>query len=411
VLLRKSGVSSSALIWAAVVFTAAGAVWALVAPLGETIPVAGKLQPSGSVLRVDAPVPGLVEAVLVKEGQQVNKGEALIRFDLREPRSSLKAAESVRARLLNEIQINRAALGEIDARGLSGNQQQQLVDQQQDLLSSRRASEEELRKSEEELRGLNTTLTTAENIANRYQELRSTGAVSEVQVLEAVNRGQELRSRRSVTEREVARLRAVLQGTRSSRLVELRRRIEENLARVSDLDRDISLARQRLQYGVLTAPVPGRVFDISVAAGSVVQPAQPEVSKALLKIVPENGLEARVYIPNTAIGFVRVGQRADISLDTFPSADYGRIKAVVTSIGSDALSPSDLNQALGSQVQGLYFPAMLRLGSQRLKLSHGSIALQAGMSLTADITLRERRFISIFTGFFSDKRRDLERLR
>ena len=39
------------------------------------------------------------------------------------------------------------------------------------------------------------------------------------------------------------------------------------------------------------------------------------------------------------------------------------------------------------------------------------VPLQAGMSLTADIKLRERRFINIFTGFFEDQRRNLERLR
>ena len=36
---------------------------------------------------------------------------------------------------------------------------------------------------------------------------------------------------------------------------------------------------------------------------------------------------------------------------------------------------------------------------------------QAGMSLTADIHLRDRRFINVLTGFFEDKRRSLERLR
>jgi HlyD family secretion protein len=44
-------------------------------------------------------------------------------------------------------------------------------------------------------------------------------------------------------------------------------------------------------------------------------------------------------------------------------------------------------------------------------LQNRSVPLQAGMSLTADIVLRQRRFINIFTGFFEDQRRFLERLR
>ena len=66
---------------------------------------------------------------------------------------------------------------------------------------------------------------------------------------------------------------------------------------------------------------------------------------------------------------------------------------------------------LGSQASGLYFPAVLQLGSQQLRLQNRSVPLQAGMSLTADIVLRQRRFINIFTGFFEDQRRFLERLR
>ena len=411
VLMRKSALSSSALIWTAVGITIAGTTWAVLAPLDETIAVPGKLQPSRSVLRVDAPEPGKVEALLVREGQHVRLGQPLLRFDLREPRSTLLAAQSVRDQLRNEIQIMRAALGEIDARGLSANQQLQLISQQQDLAGRLEAAREDLRKSQERLRGINTSLATAENVAGRYKELQNTGAVSAVQVLESLNRVQDLQAQRSVEQREIARLEAVLRTTGATQGLELRKRIEANLSRIAELDRDISQARQRIQYGVLTAPANGQVFDIAVSAGSVVQQLQSDASQPVLRLVPDDALQAKVFLPNRAIGFVRVGQRADLSLDTFPASDYGRIPAVVASVGSDALTPNELNEALGSTVQGLYFPAVLRLKAQSLKLPHKQIPLQAGMSLTADIQLRQRRFISILSGFFQDQRRSLERLR
>jgi HlyD family secretion protein len=195
--------------------------------------------------------------------------------------------------------------------------------------------------------------------------------------------------------------------------VDLRKRIEANLSRIAELDRDISQARQRIRYGVLTAPARGQVFDITVGPGSVVQMAQADSTKPVMKIVPDDALQAKVYLPNTAIGFVRVGQRADISLDTFPANDYGRIAATVTSIGSDALPPSELGQGMGNNTnaQGLYFPAVLKLKRQSLELEHKAIPLQAGMSLTADITLRQRRYINIITGYLENQRLNLERLR
>jgi HlyD family secretion protein len=61
--------------------------------------------------------------------------------------------------------------------------------------------------------------------------------------------------------------------------------------------------------------------------------------------------------------------------------------------------------------QGLYFPATLKLSTQDLKIGQRRIGLQPGMSLTADLHIRTRRFISAITDLLDDKRRSLERLR
>ena len=100
-----------------------------------------------------------------------------------------------------------------------------------------------------------------------------------------------------------------------------------------------------------------------------------------------------------------------ISLDSFPSADYGRIGAKVLAVGSDALPPDQQREVLGTEVRGLYFPATLQLERQSLPAGRRAIPLTAGMSLTADLQLRERRFISLFTAFFDDKLKSLERMR
>ncbi len=81
-------------------------------------------------------MPGVVEEVLVKEGQAVTRGQPLIRFDLSKPRSELAAAESIRERLLNENLVARATLGEPTATaGLTANQRRQLRDRARELSS------------------------------------------------------------------------------------------------------------------------------------------------------------------------------------------------------------------------------------------------------------------------------------
>ena len=57
-----------------------------------------------------------------------------------------------------------------------------------------------------------------------------------------------------------------------------------------------------------------------------------------MKIVPFDKLMARVEIPSSDIGFVKVGQKAE-SIDSFPATDFGVLEGTVETIGSDALPP------------------------------------------------------------------------
>lgn len=409
VLLNKKRRSSSLLVWTAVGTVSAVGIWAVTAPLTETIAVQGKLEPGSSTKRIDAPVPGVVEAVLVKEGQSVRKGDPLVRFDLRDPRSKLAAAESVRERLINDNRIAAATLGEASASaGLTDNQRRQLASQAEEFSSRRDVARQELRKAESRVAGLQNTLITYNDIANRYADLARSGAVSEVQLLEARNRMQETRSRLDEEQREISRLEASLINTGASTNVDLRRRIEDNLREISRLDSDIRLARQQIQYGQLISPSDGVVFNVEISPGSVVAQGAPE---PMLKVVPQDALQAKVYLPNKAVGFVRTGQRAELSIDTFQASDFGYIRAVVERIGSDAITAEEQTRVLGTDEKGLFYPAILRLERQTIRLNKTQAPLQAGMSLTADIQLRQRRVISILTGFFDDQRRNLERLR
>jgi HlyD family secretion protein len=247
---------------------------------------------------------------------------------------------------------------------------------------------------------------TARNIASRYEPLVRSGAVSEVQLLEARNKAQEIATQLAEEERESLRLQAQLRSTRSGPNADLRGRIEANIRQIAEQDAKISTAQQQLLYGEIRSPATGRIFDLDVRKGSVAQAAQP-----LLRVVPYDALQAKVYVSSNVIGFIHPGQRADLSLDTFPAGDYGRIDAIVATVSTDALTPEKQKEALGTEATGLHYPATLTLKRQTLQAGNKQIALQPGMSLSADVQLRQRRMLSVVTGFFEDKLRNLERMR
>lgn len=408
VLLNKTKRVSSALVWTAVGGTAAAILWALIAPLPQTIAVKGVLQPGSSVRDIDAPAPGVVAAVLVKDGQRVKVGQPLLLFDQTDANSKLTASTDIRNRLVNEITVIRAILGEILPAGLSANQRQQLSSQRKAVSGRNTAAEEDLAKSQERLSGLRTRLITARDIAGRYRILSVQGATSQVQYLDAQAKVDELESLISTELKEIDRLSASLSATTGGNESDLRANIEANLRTIAELDQQIKEARLLLSYNQLKSPIAGIVFDVSVKPGGVVRERS---EKPLLKVVPQDNLQAKVYIPNEAVGFVRPGQKSDISLDSFQASDYGRVPAKVRSVGSDALTPEEQARVLGTEAAGLYFPSVLQLDQQYLRVGKRRVGLQSGMSLTADIHLRNRRFISVLTSFFENKRRSLERMR
>jgi len=408
VLLKKNRRTSSVLVWTLAGGTAFATGWAFLAPLPQTVAVQGKLQPASGVQAIEASVPGVVDDVAVVEGQRVARGDLLLRFDARDAETRLNSAQRNRDRLQNQVTINRVVLGEQPESSLSANQKALLKSQRQDNDGHLEAESAAIRRSKVRIAGLRQSLSTAEMVADRYQALQREGASSELQVVAALAKVTEFRTSLDAEEEELIRLQSRRDADQGGREARLRKEIEANLNRIASLDTEIRKAEVLLSRISVQAPISGLVFDLNVSRGDVV-PGGKGV-KPMLQIIPEDDLQAKIYIPNEAIGFIRKGQRADISLAAFNASDYGYLPATVQRIGSDALTPKEQQRELGQDAKGLYFPATLKLESQALTVGQRSVPLQPGMSLTADLHLRTRRFISAITDMLDDKRRSLQRL-
>ena len=155
---------------------------------------------------------------------------------------------------------------------------------------------------------------------------------------------------------------------------------------IAQLSNQISESKVTLKYQALRAPKNGVVFDLQASTpGYVVNTERP-----ILKIVPTDNLVARVLVPNKDIGFLKLQQLVKVRVDAFPYNEFGELSGRIRSIGSDVLEPNE-------QYNFYRFPVTVDLDSTSLQYRGSDLPLVSGMSVNANIVLRQRPVIAIFT--------------
>jgi hemolysin D len=434
--------------------------WAAIAQIEEAIPAQGKLEPQGAVKDVQVAVNGgVVKTVHVKDGQRVNQGDLLLSLDIVTPQARLASLQQIRAALVQETQFYQAQMQEIPTHeraigaispqlfsltksraelvaenqlfraqlagasaGLSAGQLERWQSQQAESNTRTTAAnlavaqlQQQLAQVGVKLATVRKTLASNQGILNNLKPLAESGALSQVQYIrhqQTVDGNQaeidhllheqsRLQSAIAEAQTQVENIRVVGHNTILDRLAnnsqkiaeldgQLTKAIVENAKKLAELDSQISQTQQILQYSEVRAPAAGIVFDMKAGTpGYVINTVEP-----VLKLVPEENLIAKVSITNRDIGFVKTGMPVDVRIDSFPFSEFGDIKGTLVAIGSDALPPT--------QIQPHYtFPVKIQLNHQLLSVKGQPVKLQSGMSLSANIKIRQRTVMSIFTEQFT----------
>ena len=357
--------------WTMIGTTVFGVAWLALARTEEIVVALGQLEPVGSVQDIQMPVGGVADQILVQEGDAVKAGQVLMKLDT-------EASEEQRLSLEKTIKLK-----------------------QEQLRLKAEEKQRYLQVNNEEVLMLENNLALQSEILERFEELEEAGATSELQYLSQQNSVEETRGRLMQTKADRLRQLALLD-----------QQVAQFNTEVADLRGRLAQARVTLRYQQLKSPVDGVVFDLKpTATGFTAQSTQ-----TVMKVVPYGSLEAKVEVPSNKIGFVTVPpgcpkdlescMKADISIDSYPSTDFGVLEGKVTRIGSDALPPDPQEQR-----QELSFPVTVKLDHQKLQLKSGTtLPLQVGMSLTANIKLRKASYLQLLLGEFQNKAESLQQL-
>jgi len=359
VVLRQSRTWARGITWTLMGVTAFGIGWLALAKTEEIVTAPGKLEPLGVVKDIQMPVGGVVEQVLVKEGDRVKKGQVLLRLDTEASLDRMRSVEKSITYKEQQLRLKREEL----LRYFDTNTTEQRV--------------------------LGQSLTLEQEVLSRLEDLNRQGATAELQYLQQRNKVQEVQGRIQQVGADRLRQEAILQQD-----------IRALQSELADLRSKLIELNVNIRYQAIRSPEAGLVFEVKPKTrGFVAQTSEP-----VMKVVPFDRLEARVEVASSDIGFVSVGKKADVSIDSFPSTDFGVLQGTVRRIGSDALPPDQLKQFHR-------FPVDIKLDSQQLRLKSGTkLPLQVGMSLTANIKLRKVTYLQLLLSDFKDKADSLRRI-
>lgn len=357
--------------------------------------VNGLLVPERGVMRLSVPQSATVVARPVQDGQQVREGDVL--FVL-----SLDSANPTGDSLSRTLKDREQSLGAAQA------QQRELAQSQAASLKARIATlESTLRQADAELQLHAQREALAQQSLGRLESLAKDQFVSSAQVQTKREELLGLQAQRQALSRERENLQREALGLQAElQAIPLKAQVRQG-----ELARDIAAlqaqgveneARRRL---VLRAPSDGQMSTVLAEPGQVVQ-AGTQLAALLPARTP---LQAHLYAPSSAVGFLRPHQAVLLRYQAFPYQKFGQQAGEVLQVARTPLQAAELAQlglpAAMAQGEPMY-RITVQLQRQSVEAYGQDQTLSPGMLLEADVLLERRRLIEwIFEPLLSLARR------
>lgn len=397
-------------------------VWSMTAPLDGGVVMEGSVVVAGSRQAVQHPSGGVVQELLVKEGNSVQQGQLLVRINPLSSEANLTGVElqyinllATESRLLAEragsaIQwkAELAKFGEKDERVIEAKQlQSQLLQSRQrelesqsrilnEQLSGQRAQASGMAKVMLEKRGQlkliseearNTIQLAKEGYVpeTKANEMKRAQSSMQADLESAASDAERLRTAMAATEMQIAQLRMSANKEIDNQLSETQKTREALQTRMVSLKFDLNASEVK-------APVSGTVIGLKVnTVGGVVTAGQ-----VLMEIVPKDSrLVIDAKVPLVSIDKLKVGLDADLRFSAFNQRTTPVIPGTVTLVGAD-------KQPASSQSEGEFYLAQVETTKEGLELL-GANKIQPGMPVEVIVKTGERSFMTYLLKPLTDR--------
>lgn len=294
------------ILWLTLILIVSGLVWAYFAEIDEVTTGTGKVIPSRKVQVIQNLEGGIVEKILVREGERVKKGQILMVLEDIRFASEFEANRKKRLHLQAKIARLEAEVNNKDFSVPNALQKAipKVVKNEKSLFESRK----------NELSQMQNRLKLLQREIDMTKPLVKSGAVSEVELLRLQQAKSELVGK--------------ISSFRSDTLKELNNANDE----LNKLQEEAKTLQDRLSRTDLRSPVNGIVKQVHIATvGGVIKAGMP-----LIEIVPlEDTLRVEVQIRPSDIGFIHIGQKAIVKITAYDYSIYGGLEGKVEHISAD----------------------------------------------------------------------------
>ncbi|MNF29215.1 Type I secretion system membrane fusion protein PrsE [compost metagenome] len=388
-------------------------LWSWLAPLDAGVVATGTVKVTSNRKAVQHLSGGTVEAILVREGDLVTKGQEVVRLD------SLRAAAeqgAVSAQYIVSKTVENRLEAERDNRDVvnfdpellkrfkDDHRLEAAMDLQQRLLDTRRAGlageisilQENLAASAVQLKGLQQVYSArASQISFLNQELQGTrvltaeGYVPRNRLLELERSNADLAAGQAENLNNIARVRSQTTEIKLRILQRQHDYLKEVESQLTETAKENTTLADRLRaldyevtHTVIRSPIDGMVQALSIATvGGIIQPGFK-----IMEIVPLNEpLQVDAMIPVQAIDKMVPGLPVDISFPAFNHAQTPNIPGRVMTISADRLMDEESKEP--------FYLAQVEVTPDGMSLL-GSNHIRPGMPASVTIKTGERNMMS-----------------
>lgn len=385
--------------------------WSFWAELDIVATAQGRLVPISYTKVVQPAEGGVVSDILVKDGDAVKAGQVLLRLDARLSQTDLQAqGQDVAIKRMTLARI-AAELAAADSGSLAlpvfaaepGSAMPAVAAQMQSQYLARRQAYQDARAQElqslakaraerdageQVYSKLKQTLPIYAQSAQAYEKLQKEGFVGDVAANEKrrdwLEKSQDLKTQESTLaslQSAIAQSEKRLVSLRSSYQSQLENERIETQTQLAKSTQELDKSTIRSGLLEVRSPTDGVVKDLAITSRNAVVQA----GALLMNIVPRaESLQAEVLLANEDVGFVVMGQKAQIKIAAYPFTKYGLLEGSVIHVGADASDPKQNNSP---QAAALTYRALVKLDTQQLNGFNGNaaLALNSGMAAVVEI--------------------------